>query len=387
VRLPELSIKDKAKKEEGRKGDFDGDSMLQSVADRDGDTLEGGQLITDMINQGIGFTPSLILKNLVKDYKLAQKLYGRTFIRKVSGYDPQTIERNIRFPEFKKRLTQAIQEKYEDLKDEELLDDEGNITQKGYTLSSLVLYTQELDNLVAKGFGEKKMDIASFHGESDDFRRLRSGDIYRNISIRKSIKKAVKRGHQRLQVEDIVVEERKSKGRIELMYALDASGSMRGKKLEMAKKSGIALAYKAISNHDKVGLVVFSTEVDEKIAPTLDFWQLMTEIAKVRSAKETNLLEALRTGTSLFTDPRCTRHIILLTDAMPTTGVDPQKGTLEAASAAFNHGITISLVGIELDSKGLEFARKLVEIGGGKLYLLKDIEDMDTIVLQDYYFL
>ena len=76
---------------------------------------------------------------------------------------------------------------------------------------------------------------------------------------------------------------------------------------------------------------------------------------------------------------------MLLTDAMPTTGDDPQKEALEAVSAAYNHGITISLIGIKLDKKGIEFAKKVVEIGKGKLYKVEDVKELDSIVLQDYY--
>jgi hypothetical protein len=74
-----------------------------------------------------------------------------------------------------------------------------------------------------------------------------------------------------------------------------------------------------------------------------------------------------------------------LTDALPTTGKDPEKEVLDEVANAKNSKVTISIVGINLDEKGTRFAEKIVELGSGKLYICKDIEDLDQIVLEDYY--
>jgi len=38
-----------------------------------------------------------------------------------------------------------------------------------------------------------------------------------------------------------------------------------------------------------------------------------------------------------------------------------------------------------LNEKGKKLAEKIVELGQGKLYVIKDIENVDSVVLEDYY--
>ena len=79
-----------------------------------------------------------------------------------------------------------------------------------------------------------------------------------------------------------------------------------------------------------------------------------------------------------------TKHLILLTDALPTKGLIPENETLKSVGNARSENITISLIGINLDHKGVELAKKIVEIGQGRLYTVKDVEEIDKIILEDY---
>jgi len=58
---------------------------------------------------------------------------------------------------------------------------------------------------------------------------------------------------------------------------------------------------------------------------------------------------------------------------------------LKHIAIAENVGITVSLIGINLDKKGAALAKKITEIGDGRLYQVKRLEDMDRIILEDYY--
>jgi len=153
----------------------------------------------------------------------------------------------------------------------------------------------------------------------------------------------------------------------------------------MAKKAGIALAYKAISNRDKVGLIVFGSGVKESLAPTTDFIALLRKIAAVRATKETDFTLMLRKATELFPPGNITKHLVILTDALPTVGDEPEDEAVEAVSFARAHGITISLIGINLDEKGRKFAEKITALGEGRLYSVKNAENIDKIILEDYY--
>jgi Mg-chelatase subunit ChlD len=361
--------------------------LMHSVLENDKETIEEGKLIKDALNQGLSsFTPDLIFEHLVKNYSMAKHIFGESLIRLVSGYDPNYIKKNINIPEFRNELRNKIEENIERLKGKNLIDNENFISEKGLELASLVMCFEELDNIVPKGIsGEKIHKKVSVYGSKEDSREYKKGDRYRDIAIKKSVKLALRRNHKKLLFNDLKVYERQSKGKAHIVYALDASGSMKGAKIDKCKKAGIALAYKAIDEKDKVGLIVFSSEIKEIIEPTNDFTLLLKVITEVKTSRETDIVQTIRKAVEMFPSNDITKHLILLTDALPTKGKKPEQETLEQVSIAKDSGITISLIGINLNEKGKKLAEKIVEIGQGRLYIVRDLDDVDKIVLEDYY--
>ena len=288
--------------------------------------------------------------------------------------------------EFQKELRFRIQKNIEKVKEEGLLGRDGEITDKGIELASLVMYFEELDKITPKGIlGEKIHKKVSVYGGKEDIRNYRKSDRYRDIAIKKSTKLAIRRGHKKLQEKDLKVFERQSKGQSYIVYALDASGSMKGSKIDACKRAGIALAYKAIDEKDKVGLIVFGSEIKTIVEPTQDFPYLLKSIASAKASRETDLVATLKKSIELFPNEEITKHLILITDALPTIGKEPEKDALKEVSIARNNGITISLIGINLNEKGKKLAEKIVELGEGKLYTIKNLENIDKVVLEDYY--
>ncbi|MBI2124508.1 VWA domain-containing protein [Candidatus Woesearchaeota archaeon] len=363
------------------------DKFMHSVLENDRKIIDSGKLISDAINQGMSsFTPDLMFEQLVKSYTLAKQIYGESIIRLVSGYEPDYVKKNIGIPEFQRELKEKIQEKINQLKDEGFLSKDDSLSEKGIELASLVLYFEELDKIVPKGALGEKISKKSFtYGEKESSRIYKKGDRYRDIALKKSVKLSIRRGHRNFSTKDLQVYEKQSKGQTYIIYALDASGSMKGKKIESCKKAGIALAYKAINERNKVGLIVFGSEVKEIVEPTADFTRLLKEITRIRASKETDIVSTLKKSVELFPDDDITKHLILLTDALPTKGDLPEESTLEEVSAARSKGITISLIGINLDEKGKKLAEKITKIGEGRLYTVRSLEDVDQIVLEDYY--
>ncbi|MBI2575145.1 VWA domain-containing protein [Candidatus Woesearchaeota archaeon] len=193
------------------------------------------------------------------------------------------------------------------------------------------------------------------------------------------------RSHSTLLPVDLMSFRGKGKGKLKVIYGLDASGSMRGSKLEAAKKAGIALSYKAIDEKDEAGLVVFSSGIKAAVAPTNDFTSLLKEIAGARASGQTGIAGTISAAANLFPKTEASRHIVLITDAMPTKGENPEQETVEAAATAAAEGITISIAGINLDDAGIRIAGRIAEAGKGKLYAVKDLKELDRIVLMDYY--
>ncbi|MBI5389210.1 VWA domain-containing protein [Candidatus Woesearchaeota archaeon] len=364
---------------------FQDQKLMHSVLENDKMTIDLGKVISDSINQGFSFSPDMLFEQLVKDFKLAKQIYGESFLRQMTGYETDYIDDNIRIPEFKKQIKENITRNVEAMKREGLLTKNNAPSEKGIELASLTLCMKELEKLMPRGtLGEKVHTKKSHYGDAYEQRIYRKGDRYRDIALKHSVKTALRRGHTTLEHEDLSVHERRSKGTTYIIYGLDASGSMKGKKLEECKKAGIALAYKAIASRDKVGLLAFGTDIKEEVAPTTDLGLLAKTIMRVRASKETDIKSMVQRALILFPRMEVTKHLIIITDAMPTVGKKPEEETLQAIASARNVGITISLIGIQLTEAAIEFARRITEIGKGRFYITKNIENLDTLMLQEY---
>jgi Mg-chelatase subunit ChlD len=361
--------------------------LMSSVMENDKDAVDDGKLLSEGINQNLSsFVPDMMFKNMVKDFKLTRNLYGDFIIRKLTGYDPGFIEKNIKIPEFKEELAKKIEENVKKLKEKDLVNKEGEITNKGVTLSALTMLTEELDRLKLKGLGERKDKKKDIYGEKEDYTAFRK-TRYRDIAVKQSVKTALRRGHTEMMKEDLRIYERKKKGGISIIYALDTSGSMKGEKIRMGKQAGIALAYRAISEKNKVGLIVFNEEVKGYVEPTLDFQQILMSLVNLKTKAETDFAQAIDKAIQIFGNTHETKHLILLTDALPTKGENPEKETIKAVSMARDLGITISLIGINLDADGLKLSKKIIEISEGRLYRVKNVDTIDQVILDEYYHL
>lgn len=359
--------------------------LAHSVMESEEDKLDEGKLVNEALNNGItSFMPDMMFEQMVNDFKMAKNIFGETILKQSTGYNPDYVERNIKVPEFRRELSERIKKNMDALKDDGILGPGYTISEKGLQLASLVMYTEELDHLLPKGiFGEKIHKRRNIYGEHEDIKPFKKDDRYRDIALKKSIKTAIRRNHRIMQREDLKSFQRQSKGHLEIIYGLDASGSMKGKKIEVAKKAGVALAYQAIENKDNVGLIIFGEEVKHSIAPCQDFHRILEQITRTKPSKETDMVGVIKEAIELFSSGTATKHLILLTDALQTVGSKDE--VIEVAAMAKAAGITISIVGIKLDEEGVTLAKKVTELSDGKLYTVTALENVDKIILQDYY--
>lgn len=386
----ELDVKS-AQQIEEKKGSLapsnEEDKLMRSVVQSDKKTIEEGNLITESLNQGIGvFNPDMMLEQMVKNYSLAQQLYGPKLLRLAFDYDPKYIGRNIRLPEFQKELKGIGRAKKEELHSQRLVAKSGTISDLGVKLSALVTLVEELEKLFSKGsLGLNKTKKEHPSGDKHDIREYRKGDRFRDINVRESLRRALRRGHRSLEIDDLKSHTRRKKSQINIVYAIDSSSSMKGEKLEVCKKAGMALTYQALQNRDRVGLIAFSSEILTEVKPTLDFWSLMHSIAQVSASKQTNIAKTIRKSLELFPQGNAGKHLVLITDAAPTVGDKPLADSLNAAGLARDNKVSVSVVGIKLDESGRKFSKKLTELGGGAFYAIRNLDEMDQIVLEDYY--
>jgi Mg-chelatase subunit ChlD len=361
------------------------DKLMSSVIEGDKEKIDNGKLINESINQNLSsFVPDMMYRNMINNFRNAKQIYGERIIRKLTGYDPSFIEKNAKIPEFQEEVKNRIEENVKKLKKEGILGKDGEVTDKGVRLGSVVMYAQELDKLNLRGLGERKEKKKDLSGEKTYIKPYHKSR-YKDIAIRDTVKTAIRRGHTELKREDIRMWQREKKGGISLIYAVDASGSMKGQKISSAKKAGVALSYKAINEKNKVGLIVFGEKVKKAIEPTYDFNEILREITTVKAKSETNFSKTIKKSVEMFGNTKETKHLILLSDAMPTKGAKPKQDTIEAAAIAREAGVTISIVGIQLDKEGEELAKEVTNISQGRLYKVKDLGEMDSVILEDYY--
>lgn len=383
----DVAVEEAAEADElkGKPGsDPEEERLAHSVLENDEQTVKDGKMLAESVDYSIGsFTPDMMFEKLVNNYRDAQKLFGETIIRELTGFDGSYIEKNTKIAEFREELSRNIHRNVDRLKEEGLLDKDGSISEDGVTLASLVLYTEELDYLRARGLGKKELKESAHYGERAERTRFQK-QRYKDIDVKASIRRAIRRGHNELRPEDLKAVKRRQHGKISVVYALDSSGSMRGQKIGLSKKAGVALAYQAINDKNDVGLVVFTSRIEASISPCRDFPLLLRSLTTARAGQETDIQRAIEHSIGLFEKGTHTKHLVLITDALPTRGDEPGKETIAAVGEARSAGITVSLVGINLEKEGEKLAKKITEIGEGKLYRVKNLDEIDAIILEDY---
>src|SRR3989344_4258178 len=153
-----------------------GQGLMRTVLETSEKT-DQGKLIKEAINQGFGsFVPDAIYEQFVQNYSYAEKLFGKTFVNLVSGYDSDYVGKNVKVPEFQRDLKKKILENIDSMKDDGLLDESGTVTEKGLQLASLVLYIEELQEIASKALGERIGKHASRYGSKSTTHAFRKGD-------------------------------------------------------------------------------------------------------------------------------------------------------------------------------------------------------------------
>ncbi len=351
-----------------------------------GDKQKQGLLVEEAQNRGIGiFSPDLMFEQLVRNYAACEKLYGEKLLHLISGYSGHYLEKNVRFPEFQKILKMQITNTLNTMKNEGVLDGEGMITEKGLSIATLAVILDELhlphgEGIHTSSRGKKK----DTYGERAEEHLFRHGDRYHDINMRKTVSKLIKHNKTSFQNKDFIVNQRIQKGGMSIIYALDSSASMKGKKISVCKRAGTSLAYEALKKKDNIGLIVFGDDVKESVAPTNDFELLVSKMVRMTASSQTNFVIMIDKARELLHPEKCQKHVIILSDALPTAGDNPKESAKKHVAEARAEGITFSLIGIQLDAEGAQLARELVDVGGGRLYSVQNIDDVKTLVLEEY---
>ena len=200
------------------------------------------------------------------------------------------------------------------------------------------------------------------------------GDSYSEISARKSIRSYLK-------CKKLIVDKKLAQKGGRYIVLLDVSGSMYGEKIYEAKKALVALLYRILRNDDLYHVILFNDKIISEFSYEDNLPNVLCKILRVSPIGNTDIALALRTALKYATEKS---HIVLITDALPTFGKNPIEKSIEAAYKIRALKSHLSVIGIKLNDEGLDNAKKLVRAGGGKLYIIKNVKDITSVLLADY---
>ena len=357
----------------------EGESAL-TKAGGDQAEREDASIVEELSAQGVAsFIPDVFFENLTSNYAHAEQLYGKRLISLATGEDSEYVRRNVRIPEFRDLLKKRLKETNKNLTQARLIDD-GDLTPDAYLLAAQVMLTEELERLYTSSFNEMRGKTPSRTGLPDTDKPYRK-ERYRDIDIRRSIRTAMRRGHDHIGEEDLAALVRTAHPRTEVIFAVDFSGSMKGEKIAKARRAFFALAAKTEQNNDGIGLVLFSSEDVKSYPVGTSLPVMLTGIVSEAPRGKTSLERAISSAIRLFSEKHNKKHVILITDMQPTQGTDPEQATLRAAAEASERKISVSVIGIE--ARGHTLADAVTEMTGGRYYEA-DRNSVGALALSDY---
>lgn len=172
----------------------------------------------------------------------------------------------------------------------------------------------------------------------------------------------------------------------DFIFILDRSGSMKGKKIEQAKKA-LRFCINNLNDGDRFNLITFNTDVDP-FSKSLDSVKKIREDAltfvdSIVANGGTNINGALQAALEDKPDPKRPRIIVFLTDGEATVGVTDTPNILKNVSAANNDKSRIFVFGVGYDVN-VDLLDKMSAQNSGTRQYVKPEEDLE-IAISSFY--
>ena len=161
----------------------------------------------------------------------------------------------------------------------------------------------------------------------------------------------------------------------DVYLVIDVSGSMLDEeKLDNAKNAASIFIDSIASNKNQIGLVTFQTEAKLLLKTTSDSTNLKSLVQSLQAGGDTAMGDAIKIATDALTlegRSQVNKIILLLTDGVVTTGIDP----IESAKIANQNDITIFTVGYgsDADANTLD---AIATITGGQYFHAQSGQDL-----------
>jgi Mg-chelatase subunit ChlD len=279
------------------------------------------------------------------------------------------------------------------------------VPEQGFTLTSEALDLL-LENLIpefrtqgAKLFTHSKN--SQWRERLQETRRYSQGDVYRDISIRHTLRQIASQRKPLCEVtrRDLRVYLKRSRSKqSDIVLCLDSSGSMGFyQKMIYARLFAAGLARSALKQGDRVGLANFD-DVGRSVQPLTDKKsQIFRYIVGTSPGGNTNMSDGIKCAADLLLrqPTHNYKHIVLITDGEPTAisqqaygqlkgGKDfdatEENSILETRRASLR-GIRTSVVHItDAKNAGYELVQKLAQAGGGNIKRVTSVEDIEKAI-------
>jgi Mg-chelatase subunit ChlD/MoxR-like ATPase len=290
--------------------------------------------------------------------------------------------------------SEALQQTLELLQEHQVLEKGSRgweISRRGIAFLLEKLTPRVWESVYSSGYGRHATGkkLTAGEGRVVGIRQYRFGDRYKDISLKDTMRRAIRNRHEGVTREDIMVTTKDIRAKMDIILVVDLSGTMRQlEKLWYAKESAIALSLAAAQSGDRVGVVTFSNMADVKVDVTTNPHRVCGKVIDLELHEKafTNIGYGLLKATHLFDrhrGGRATRHLILISDGDATAPhPSPQKYALRQAARAARKGITISCICIHEESADPELMRRIARIGKGRTYVI-GAEGITDAVLQE----
>ena len=281
---------------------------------------------------------------------------------------------------------------------------------KRFSLSCLAL-EKLLEKLVRRQEGQA-LERRAFRREHEldksDVRRYRTGDVFRDISVRHSLRRVMRKGKtlEDINQSDLRSFEKKPSHQLDIAICVDVSASMKEHaKLRYAKLAVAELARAALDKHDRVGIVAFSNLGQVVVSPTDKLSPILEAAMTMKAEQYTNIGNGLICARRMLLKGKNSnpKYIILITDGQPNAALIQDQDnalhhtrvaaysretsmerkeqigiqhTLNEAAKASRKNIKISVVFISEggEAPGEKLAREVARIGHGRFHKVHAVE-------------
>ena len=173
----------------------------------------------------------------------------------------------------------------------------------------------------------------------------------------------------------------------DIVFVLDISGSMTGKKIKQAK-GALKFALSRLGKNDCFNIVVYSDEVKRfyphlKTATEANKKKALEDLDRIEAGGSTNIEGALKLAMNSFSVAPDTQHpaktpcyMVFLTDGLPTAGDCSEKGILKACKTANKKKVRLFTFGVGFDVN-VRLLDKLTIENRGKSDYVKPNENIE----------